>query len=362
MTESDDFRPDWFSPPGATIADALEERSLSSSDLAQRLGRPTDEVAGLLNGQTRITTDLAASLARVLGASASFWITREAQYRDDLRRLAPEGPSDADWLRGVPFADMVKYGWLPPTPLSARLSACLKFFDVGDLPEWRSRYSDVIEMTTFRTSPTFESVPEATAAWLRRGEISGAAIHCEPWSAVRFREAMPELRALTRKKDPAVFVPELRKRCAECGVAVVIARSPTGCRASGATRFVADDRALLLLSFRYLSDDQFWFSFFHEAGHLLLHPGRRTFLEGLGAGTKEEEEANDFAAATLIPPKFQADLLKLRLEVKDIAKFARTVGVGPGIVIGQLQHRRRIPRNHWNGLKVRFTWDELAEL
>lgn len=356
-----DFLPDWVSPPGATIADVLEERRLSAGELAERLGRSDEEIHGLLDGRMQITADLAARLASVLGASASFWLNREAQYRSDLQRLAL-APSPSDWLRDLPFADMVKFGWVDSAPPSARLAAGLEFFDVETLQEWHSRYSEVLEMTAFRKSAAHDSLFAATAAWLRQGEIRSAAIPCKQWSAVRFRELLTELRPLTRKKDPAAFVPELKKRCAECGVAVVIARAPKGCRASGATRFVSEDRALLLLSFRFLSDDHFWFSFFHEAGHLLLHAARRTFLEGLGVTTVEEEEANDFAAAVLVPPRFHADLFKLRPELKEIARFAREIGVSPGIVVGQLQHHRRVAKNHWNGLKVRFEWDELVDL
>lgn len=362
MSENGEFRPDWFSPPGATISDVLEERDLSSAELAKRLGRSLADIKGLLDGRTRITSELAADLAAVLGGSARFWSNREAQYRADARRLTLGAESDADWLRAVPFADMVKYRWVAPTPPAGRLAACMDYFGVGDVDDWHARYSDVIEMTSFRTSTTYESLPVPTAAWLRQGEIQSAAIACEPWNPSRFRDLLPELRALTRKKDPKVFVPDLRKRCAECGVAVVVARAPKGCRASGATRFVDDDRALLLLSFRYLSDDQFWFSFFHEAGHLLLHGGRRTFLEGLDSTTNEETEANEFAAAALLPPRLQQQLGTLRLELREIARFARSAGVSPGIVVGQLQHRHLIARNHWNALKVPFNWDDLAEL
>jgi HTH-type transcriptional regulator / antitoxin HigA len=111
------------------------------------------------------------------------------------------------------------------------------------------------------------------------------------------------MRRLTRKKEPSIFVPELRKLCAENGVALVIARGPAGCRASGATRFLSDKKAMILLSFRYLADDQFWFTFFHEAGHLLMHSHKAVFLEdGSDVSLKEEHEANLFAQNILIPP------------------------------------------------------------
>ncbi len=162
---------------------------------------------------------------------------------------------------------------------------------------------------------------------------------------------------LTRKRDPKLFIPELKRRCAECGVAVVIVRAPTGCRASGATRFLSRDKALLLLSFRYLSDDHFWFTFFHEAGHLLLHGKSALFLEGPNMlSTKEEEEASGFAARTLIPSEFRPGLLDLGVDGRQVIRFARLVGVSPGVVVGQLQYLRRLSPRQLNNLKTRFRW------
>src|SRR6185295_9752330 len=107
-----------------------------------------------------------------------------------------------------------------------------------------------------------------------------------------------------------------------CGVAVVILRAPAGCRASGATRFLSPEKALLQLSFRYLTDDHFWFTFFHEAGHLLLHGEAGFYLEGEDrTSTIAEEEANEFAAAVLVPPDFKPELLKLKADPTAVIRF-----------------------------------------
>src|SRR6185503_7262686 len=130
-----------------------------------------------------------------------------------------------------------------------------------------------------------------------------------------------------------------KKLCAESGVAVISLRAPTGCRASGATRFLSANKAILMLSFRHLSDDHFWFTFFHEAGHLLLHGKKRFFLEADElTTTTEENEANAFAASTLVPAEFRHELLTLQPTHKAVIRFAMHVGIAPGIVVGQLQH------------------------
>lgn len=353
----DEFRPDWISAPGDTIADILAERSLSTDKFAQLLGETVEQVRDLLDGRATITIRIARQLERVLGGSVEFWISRDFQYRQDSARLHA---ADQEWLAGIPVGDMIRFGWLKPVPRpSEEVSACLRFFDVRSIYEWHRRYANVEAMVAFRTSKSFDSHPGAVAAWLRKGEIESSAVKCECWSPEKFKQALLKIRALTREKDPDGFLPQLRSLCADSGVAVAIVRAPFGCRASGATRFISREKALLLLSFRYLSDDHFWFTFFHEAGHLLLHGESRLFLEGLDtASTKEEEEANDFAARTLVPPEFQYGLLSLPLDSRQVIRFARRLGVSPGIVVGQLQYHKRIKYNQLNGLKRRFEWRE----
>ncbi len=71
--------------------------------------------------------------------------------------------------------------------------------------------------------------------------------------------------------------------CAAVGVAVVLVPELPGTRVSGATRWLTPGKALIQLSLRYKSDDQLWFTFFHEAAHVLLHGKRDLFIEDLGA-------------------------------------------------------------------------------
>ncbi len=360
MSEEKDFQPDWVSPPGETIAEILEQRNLSPTTFAERIGRTSEEIQGLIRGDEKITIETARKLESVLGASVAFWMIRESQYRDDQTRLASYIVSDAGdrWLAGLPLTDMVKFGWIKPVRRATGvLAECLRFFDVPNVQAWREKYNGMLRQAAFKTSRSFQANPGATAAWLRQAEIEAASINCKPWNAECFKNILIEIRTLSRKKAPSVFIPELTNRCAKCGVAVVILRAPAGCRASGATRFISPDKALLLLSFRYLSDDHFWFTFFHEAGHLLLHNKKALFLEDDDTAlTKEEEEANEFAADVLIPQKFKEPLLNLPVNGFEVIRFAKLVGVSPGIIVGQLQHYGRFTHRQLNNLKRRFVW------
>lgn len=359
MGNSSQFQPNWVSAPGDTIQDLLEERNISLLSFAAQLDQTLEDVEKLLRGDRAITIDRARILERLFGAPSTFWISREAKYREELVRLQSpvKQPDEAGWLNSLPLNEMIKLGWIEAAGKSVIQAVCLAFFGVPDVETWKKRYNSVGALATFRTSPTYASELGAVAAWIRYGELESASVACNPWNSDKFMETLSGIRGLTRKRDPKVFLPILKSLCALCGVSVVIARAPSGCRASGATRFISEDKALLLLSFRYLSDDHFWFTFFHEAAHLLLHNKGKVFLEGVEmSSTDEEEEANTFAANILVPPEFHAAMLRLPIEGREVIRFGRAIGISPGIIVGQLQHCGQLKRSQLNGLKTRFQW------
>ena len=253
---------------------------------------------------------------------------------------------------------MVDFGLIAPTShFQASIRECLRFFDLSQIDEGRRSYVETLEGAAFRTSPTYSSNLAAVAAWIRQGEIEADAIDCNSWSAERFRETLSTLRSLTKRKDPAQFVPDLQDSCARRGVAVVVIPAPSGCTASGATRFLSPRKAVLILSVRYLSDDHFWFTFFHVSGHLLLHGEERLIIEDpeITSATLEGE-ANDLATQLLVPLEYRNQFLGLTANSRDVIRFALRVGVAPGIIVGQLQHCGILGRDQLNRLKRRYRW------
>jgi Zn-dependent peptidase ImmA (M78 family) len=118
---------------------------------------------------------------------------------------------------------------------------------------------------------------------------------------------------------------------------------------------------MVILSFRYLSDDHFWFTFFHELGHLLLHKSSMTFVDGEpGISGDLEIEANEFAADSLIPPSRRDELMDLPASKEQIIRFAYSVGVSAGVVVGQMQHRDVLNPKQMNFLKRRFNWQQIS--
>lgn len=356
MTRSPEFSPSWASPPGETVRELAFKKCLHPDSLADALGISQHELPNFFNGDLPLTASRAKGLATVLNVSERFWLKREDQYRRDLQALEEDGRR---WVASLPFADMVRFGWLlTATSPKSKLKAALEYFSVDNVDEWRDSWlSERAGLTAYRTSPVFTSQSASVAAWLRQGELAAEKLSTMPWSRNDFERLLPTLKSLTRLSEPAEFLLRLQQQCAACGVAVVVVRAPKGCPASGATR-VKDGQAILQLSIRYLRDDSFWFTFFHEAGHLLLHEGR-LFLESSDwseLDRNDEHEADEFAGKILIPPSHEAALRALPHDFKSIMRFARDLSISPGIVVGQLQHRGLVRPDKLNFLKKRYSW------
>jgi Zn-dependent peptidase ImmA (M78 family) len=310
-----------------------------------------------------IDEDIAGCIAKAVGGTTSFWRKRQATYDHCLAKAADSVPSETAiaWLKQIPLSGMASSGWIERQPGgSLGVKTCLAYFGVTGPDEWRRRYAQVATDVAFRTSPTFESSLGPLSAWLRQAEIEATMMSCATWGSDRLKASLPSLRRLTLLREPSKFLPRLKEICTAAGVAVVILRAPQGCRASGATRFVRPDRAMVVLSFRYLSEDHFWFTFFHEIGHLLLHASSATFVDTDTSATDiREREANDFAATTLVPAASQGQMERLNARKMAVIRFAASVKISPGIVVGQMQHRKLFGPDSLNFLKRRYTWQDI---
>jgi len=92
---TDTFHPDdWVSPPGDTIADVLKARGWSAQAFADRADISLAHAERLVRGDAPIDEAMAAMLARVLGSTRRFWLTREAHYRARLRQLRAGGRAE----------------------------------------------------------------------------------------------------------------------------------------------------------------------------------------------------------------------------------------------------------------------------
>lgn len=346
-TKSIAFRPDYAIPPGDTLRDLLAEQSLSQADLAARAGLSTKHINQILQGIAPITLETSIVLERVTGMPASFWNRREADYRETLLRQKQRRLSDADeqWLRSLPIKELQARDKIAREKDRGRLfEAVLSFFGVADREAWERIWHGPV--ASFRRSHAFASHPGAVVSWLRIAQLDAQGAKVEPFSAGVFRRVLRDIRALTADGDPNSIV----EMCATAGVVVVFVPEVKGCRISGAAWWATPTRAVIALSDRYKKDDYFWFTFFHEAAHLLLHSKKETFVDDGKDSDVIEDEANRWAADFLIPPERAAELRTLRTDAH-VAAFAKDIGIAPGIVVGRMQHDHIWDFRQGHGLK-----------
>lgn len=350
------YKPDYAVPPGDSLAEVLASLSMTQADLANRMGRPLKTINEIIKGKAAITADTALQLERVIGGTASFWINLERNYRDALARKKDQGhlKKQLNWLRQFPVRAMAKLGWIRVKGGVEQLQELLRFFGVASPEQWRDVWSRA--GVAYRRSRIFESDPRTVAAWLRQGDIQAQGIRCVPHEPKRFRKLLGEIRGLTLQ-PPDVFHPELVRLCAESGVAVVFVPELPKLRISGAARWISPRKALIQLSLRYKTNDHLWFSFFHEAGHVLLHGKRSIFIDDGKGSDGKEAEANAFASDFLLPPAtYECLRATSPLSETAVLRTSKEVGVAPGIIVGRLQHEGVLKYNQMNHLKERFAW------
>lgn len=355
-----EYNPDYVSPPGETLEELLAERGMSQSELAKRTGRRTKTINQIIKGIAPLTPETAIQLERALGVPASFWNSRESRFQAFRARVKEYEilKGQNEWLKKIPLKEMTRLKWIEKfDDEGLQTEELLKFYGINHF----DYYTDTLETLYCRRSSSCAVNREALVAWMRKGEIEGQKIITHPYDERKFKEILLEIRTLTVAL-PEVFIKELPQTCREAGVAVVFVPELSKTRIYGATRWLTPQKALIQLSLRYRTDDQFWFTFFHEAGHIIHHGKRDMFIEEKDISeccrNEEEEEAHRFAADFLIP---RAELSRFkkagRTSAEAIMLFAERIGIAPGIIVGRLQHDGYLPMSHLNAMKRQIPWN-----
>lgn len=361
------FNFDYTFPPGDTLAEVLSERGMKQAELARRTGLSVKLVNHIIQGLAPISADTALRLERVTDLSALFWASLEAGYQvarvedNEAARLAAE----SGWLSAVPVKELQARRWLSKTTDKLTLAReALSFFKVATPEAWSEVWA---VPTAYRKSQAYEPDYGSLAAWIRIGEIRATDLDLPEYDRTALRNSLGEVRSLTNEEDFTIIVARLTEICRRVGVALIIEKEIKGARINGLVRWLPSGNPLIMLSLRYSWADIFWFTFFHEAGHLLVHDRKRSTIIDLPTqGNSDpdmiawssdnkllEAEADDFAGRMLIARVFDQQLRQTS-DGAGVELIAAQAGVHPGIVVGRLQHDRIIPFSQLNALRRRF--------
>lgn len=340
------FVPDEVSPPGDSLQEILSDLGMTQIELAERIGLDKKTINLIIQGKAVITSETALGLERVLGIPAQFWLNLESQFQIHQVRKAQweQAASFKDWAGQFPYSEMSKNGWVEETPskfYDARAWNLLKFFGVKDPDCWKAVYQEKDLELAYRKSPKVSEKTHAISAWLRQGERKVVDQSLADYDPAKFREALDEIRKSTILESLGEIEPRIREHCAPAGVYFFVVKELPGLGINGVTRWIGG-RPFIQQTCRMKWNDQFWFTFFHEAGHVLQNRRKQLFIDATGIESDDKEREDDadrFAANLLIP---ESDFKKFLIrcddapDVDQIQVFAKRIGIHPGIVVGRL--------------------------
>jgi len=338
-----------ISSPGETLLDTIEAQSISQSELSSRMKRPIKTINEIIQGKAAITPETAIQLERVLGVSAQFWIELEKGYRLELAEIneAYSLFEKKDWLHNFPLSEMMKFGWIEfeKNNIIEQFNAILSFFRVSSIDAFEQFYNINNTSVAFRMSGSNTKSPYSINVWLRQGILQANELETSEYNAKKFRESLPNIKSLMACQ-PNDFFDVLQKMCVDCGVKLVHTPCLPKTRLHGSTRWI-NGTPLIQLSNQYKRNDIFWFTFFHEVGHILLHGKKDVFVEGVEyteEGKHKEDEANILAEKYTFSAKEEEQLLS-ELDnhsdkIKFVHEFAEKINTHPALIVGRLAKKK----------------------
>lgn len=334
--------------PGDTLEEKLQEMGMGPKEFAIRTGKPEKTIIAVIKGDSSITADMAIQFESVTKIPAHFWMNSQRIYdefvarekRNEMIALAIE------WAKQFPLSEMTKKAWLPVSnTIEEKTMELLSFFSVSAPVGWENYYLKQELKVAFSISLAHTNEPHAISAWLRKGELQAAELPANIYSEKSFKELLPELKSLMANQ-PDDFLKQLQSICIKAGVKVVYTSCLPKAPINGSTRWLKDT-PLIQLSGRYKRNDNFWFAFFHEAGHILLHGKKDIFLENIEYPDKinnKEIEADNFAVKWTLSEAEEKEIIAAKpLSVNTVRQFALKFNTHPAIIIGRLQHKKLIP-------------------
>lgn len=342
------YYPQTVSHPGNTLSEILLEKDMGAKEFAVRTGKPEKTISDVLNGRSGITHEMAILFEQVLKIPAHFWTNRQKKYDEYLARLEYQKTIEEgiQWAKTIPYAKMATLGWVEPAlKPENKVINLFEYFEVSNTKAYYDYYHNQKLLVNFRISLKENENAGAIAAWLRQGEIQANTIEVPEFDKNKLKEILPKLKRIMAMQ-PDNFLSQIQELCNYAGVKVVHTPCLPKAPIHGSTRWLGNI-PLVQLSGRYKRNDIFWFTFFHEIGHILLHGKKYISIENIeydGENQAYEEEANSFSADIVLSQIEEDEILRnAPLNDSDIIRFAKKFGTHPAIIIGRLQHKRLVP-------------------
>lgn len=330
--------------PGYYIKELVDESGLTQEDFAKRLDTTPKNLSLLIRGEQSLSIDIAMKLSRMIGTSVSYWLNLQNSY-DALRA---EFRSQEELVEERKVFDSLDYKYfkdhfgLPDLPrkINEQIKQIREFLNVATLTVLTKRDMAV----SFRSSA--EGLSQVNTikanAMVQIAVNKALKIDAPRFNKAKFEEASAYALTLTRNHEE--FYPLIRDAFRKAGVIFVILPNLSGSKINGATKKLGNN-VMLMVNDRRLNADSFWFTLFHEIGHIMNGDYGISFEKESG---EQEEAADQYAENALIPlESYQEFVRRNRFDLQSISVFAEQIDRDPGIVLGRLQNDGKVPFDDW---------------
>jgi len=339
--------------PGYYIKEVVDESGLTQEDFAKRLDTTPKNLSLLIRGEQSLSIDMALRLSRMMGTSVTYWLNLQNSY-DTLIAMFK---SEEELIEERNVFEYLNYKYfrenfgLPDLPRKKdeQIKCVREFLNVATLSVFTKRDMAV----SFRSS--IKDITEGSI--VKANVMVQIAINkvlkteAPKFNKRKFEEAVKYALTLTRNHDN--FYPLIYKAFLEAGVVFVILPNISGSKTNGATKKIGDN-IMLMVNDRRLNADSFWFTLFHEIGHIINGDYGISFEREDG---EQEEAANRYAEDNLIPPEEYEEYINERnFNLQSIQRFANQIERDPGIVLGRLQNDGIVSFDDWTMKTLRHKY------
>jgi len=363
MKTINEYSPQTVSHPGLTLREKLLELNIGPKEFSIRIDKPEKTVTAVLNGKSSITPDMSVLFESVLKIQAKFWLNRQNQYDEAqarIKRMQVIAEAE-EWTKLFPYAEMANYGWVPTTRKTEEKTVFLfNYFGVSNHKAWENLYLEQQKVRA-RISIKTTKQPYALSAWIRKGELLANENQLSEFNETNFKEILPEIKELS-VKQPTDFLKQLKLLFLRVGVHFAFVPFLPKAPISGLARWHKGNPLIQVSGYKK-RNDVFWFTLFHEIGHILLHGKKEMFLEDFEYSENDlekETEADNFAMDWTFSKELENQFLKQSITKANIVTFAHQNNINPAFVVGRLQKFKHITYSQFNELTVSLNFSEAS--
>jgi HTH-type transcriptional regulator/antitoxin HigA len=324
----------------------MEERGWAQEDLASIIGKSRQAVSEIVSGKNGIALDMAIALGAAFGNSPQDWLAHDQLYKLSMAERNVSGVRQmAQLYQAAPVREMVKRGWIKPELEASELKTELEAFFESDSLNDGIRYPVAAKRTV-----TLNDLNPAETAWCFRARHLARTLLANEFSPSSMPKAKTALRKLAAHPKEARHVANV---LADFGIRFMVIEPLPGAKIDGAA-FWIEAGPVIAVSIRYDRVDGFWFTLMHEFAHikngdtLSIDAGLIDATKGVAVTLVEDaaEQRANFDAADSLVPSTELDSFVRRVGPlyprARVIQFANRMRIHPGIIVGQLQHRKEL--------------------